>query len=230
MTKNALNKLIEGHQTFQTDIYPRYSELLHDLAAEQKPRVLLITCSDSRIVPSLLLDFDPGEVFVCRTAGNIVPPYEDEACQQADGVSATLEYAIEALGIHEIIVLGHSDCGAMKGVLKPELVQKLPATARWLKHAEPALRVVGDPKSGPFHEHVNRMAQENVIMQVANLRTHPSVAAGIQAGTIRMHGWYLDIPTGAFLRFDVPRRAFLPLSWGELGETESDSFEEGAAA
>ena len=124
-----MNKLLEGIQQFQSSVYPRYKGLFRQLASTQKPRALFIACADSRLMPEMLTQSGPGDLFICRNAGNIVPPYNDHA----GGVTATIEYAVAVLRVPNIIICGHSDCGAMKGVLHPESVRGMPTVARWLR-------------------------------------------------------------------------------------------------
>src|SRR5882724_615323 len=139
-TQNPMDKLLKGIQRFQRNVFPRYQGLFRQLAVNQNPQALFITCADSRIVPEMLTQTAPGDLFICRNAGNIVPPYDDHS----GGVTATIEYAVAALKVPNIIVCGHSDCGAMKGVLHPEKVKGLPTVARWLRHAEGARRMVDE--------------------------------------------------------------------------------------
>ncbi len=132
-----MKKLMEGLAEFQQHVYPRHRELFEKLKKNQDPSTLFITCSDSRVVPNMILQADPGELFIIRTAGNMVPPYK---AALGGGVAASIEYAVEALGIRTIVLCAHSDCGAMKAVLHPEKVASMPAVAEWVKHGELARR------------------------------------------------------------------------------------------
>jgi carbonic anhydrase len=141
----------------------------------------------------------PGDLFVCRNAGNIVPPF----AQKIGGVSATVEYAVMALGVRDIIVCGHSDCGAMKAVAHPEMVAAMPNVAVWLNHSDAAQKVVADAYPGLDEAaRVRAISLENVVAQLAHLRTHPSVASGIARGEIALHGWFVDIHAGQILALD----------------------------
>src|SRR3982751_6268271 len=120
-TELSMERLLKGVSTFQREVFPQHRELFERLAAKQNPMALFITCADSRVVPDLITQSDPGDLFICRNAGNMVPPYGE----MNGGVSATIEYAVVALNIRHIIVCGHSDCGAMKGVLHPEAVEQM---------------------------------------------------------------------------------------------------------
>jgi carbonic anhydrase len=188
-----MQKLIEGIHHFQTQIFGSQRELFERLAIGQSPEVLFITCSDSRINPNLLTQTEPGELFILRNAGNIVPPYG--AAQ--GGESATIEFAVAGLGVKEIIVCGHSHCGAMKGLLDPPPSRDFPALNQWLAHAESTRRIVHDKYAGrDAGLLLNVTIQENVLVQMENLRTHPVVASGLSQGKIKLHGWVYKIETG----------------------------------
>ena len=168
-----MDKVISGLAKFQDEVYPEHRELFETLASGQSPETLFITCSDSRIDPCMLTQTKPGEIFIIRNAGNIVPAYGE----MIGGVSATIEYAIMALKVKDIIICGHSDCGAMRALLNPQSVSHLPAVSAWLRQAESARFVVQENHShlsGP--ELVTAMIEQNVLAQLDNLRTHPSVS------------------------------------------------------
>ncbi|MES2462376.1 MAG: carbonic anhydrase [Armatimonadota bacterium] len=184
-------------------------ELFERLAEGQSPETLFITCSDSRINPNLLTQTQPGELFILRNAGNIVPPYG--AANGGEG--ATIEYAVAALGVKDIIVCGHSHCGAMKGLLHPESLTELPQVSQWLGHAEATRRIMQEN-----YQHLQDTAlltatvEENVLIQLENLRTHPAVAARLGRGQINLHGWVYKIETGEVFAFDPKENQFLPVS------------------
>jgi carbonic anhydrase len=204
-----MNELIGRVLRFERDVYSIRSELYGKLAKDgQAPKALMISCADSRIVPEHVMQADPGDLFVCRNAGNIVPPFS----QKNGGVSSTVEYAVTALGVRDIIVCGHSDCGAMKAVAEPELTGDMPNVAVWLRHSDAASRVVRDAYPELTNgELVRAISLENVIAQLAHLRTHPSVAAGIARGEIALHGWFVDIHDGQISALDGESGQFVPL-------------------
>ncbi|MCC6763943.1 MAG: carbonic anhydrase [Deltaproteobacteria bacterium] len=203
-----MKKLIEGVLRFQNEVFPQHRELYQDLSSSQSPRWLLITCSDSRIVPSLIAQVGPGELFVCRNAGNIVPAHGESS----GGVAATIEYAVQILGVLHIIVCGHSDCGAMQAVLRPENVADLPAVARWIAYADRARAVTLETHpDAPEDRKVEVLTQENVLAQLDNLRTLPSVAAKLRAGALEIHGWTYDIRSGGFLVWDAAQARWRPM-------------------
>jgi carbonic anhydrase len=211
-----MKRLLEGYAQFRRDVFPQCRDHFRLLADRQAPDTLFITCADSRVVPGLILQTEPGDLFVCRTAGNIVPPHG----QMPGGVSSTVEYAVEVLHVRHIIVCGHSDCGAVKAALPPEGAQPgtladmtlLPLTAKWLGFVEPAWRYL-DPKVSleDRRELHNALIHANVIAQYENLKTHPEVARGILHRTLRIHGWYYDILTGSIEAYDTNLRRFIPL-------------------
>lgn len=203
-----MKRLIDGALRFQGEVYHEHRDLFRELATSQQPEALLITCSDSRVVPDLIVQAKPGDVFICRNAGNIAPPYSDVN----GGVTATIEYAVSVLNVRHIIVCGHSDCGAMKALLHPEKLQGLPSVKSWLHHASRAEVVVRE--NHPELDEAARieaLIEENVLAQLDNLRTHPCVASRLKAGALTLHGWVYDIESGQ-IRVSTNQSAFLPLS------------------
>ncbi len=203
-----MNELIGRVFSFETHTFPNQSALYNRLATDgQSPKALMISCADSRIVPEQIMQAQPGDLFVCRNAGNIVPPFS----QANGGVSSTVEYAVVALGVRDIIVCGHSDCGAMKALSEPHQLEGMPNVAAWLRHSEAAGQVVAAYLDLDEAEKVRVVALENVVAQLAHLRTHPSVAAGIARGEIALHGWFVDIHAGMVLGLDGQTNRFVPL-------------------
>ena len=194
-----MRKLIEGIHHFQTALFGSQRELFERLAVGQTPETLFITCSDSRINPNLLTQTEPGELFILRNAGNIVPPYG----AGPGGEAATIEFAVAGLGVQDIIVCGHSHCGAMKGLLEPPPARDFPALTQWLAHAESTRRVVADKYAGQEGAALLNVAiQENVLAQMENLRTHPVVASGLARGKLKLHGWVYKIETGEVFAYE----------------------------
>lgn len=202
-----MQKLIEGLHEFQRNIFRPQREFFENLAHGQTPETLFITCSDSRINPNLLTQTNPGELFIVRNAGNIIPSYE-----HMGGEAATIEYAVSVLEVRDVIICGHSHCGAMQALLDPPRPHTLPAVTQWLKHASTTREIV---KSN--YEHLSREArvsvatQENVLVQLENLRSHPAVAEAIANRELRLHGWVYKIETGDVFTYDPAARQFLPL-------------------
>jgi carbonic anhydrase len=195
----AVDRILYGVSRFQNDVYPKNRGFFERLALGQRPEALFITCADSRIDPSLLTQSKPGELFICRVIGNIVPPYPDAV----GGVSATIEYAVGVLGVADVIVCGHTDCGVMKGVVNPEAVAELPAVSAWLNYARPAREAVGT-------DDILAITEQNVLQQLENLKTHPSVAKRVADGDLRLHGWVYHIGEGEIRPYDPEARQFAP--------------------
>ena len=204
-----MEKIVRGIHQFQTTQFNKHQELFAQLAQGQNPETLLITCSDSRIVPDLLTQTQPGELFVIRNAGNIIPPYG--AANGGEG--ATVEFAIGALNVKHVVVMGHSHCGAMKGLLQPEGLTSLPLVANWLKHAETTRRVtVESYPEFTGDDLLNATIKENVLVQLDNLRTYPVVAARLAKGELTFHAWVYEIESGRILAYDPALVRFAPVS------------------
>lgn len=205
-----MQKLIQGLHKFQNEVFSSNIELFKKLEKGQNPQVLFITCSDSRINPNLITQTDPGDLFIVRNAGNIVPVYSNQA---SSGEIASIEFALDGLGIKDVILCGHSHCGAMKGLLQPASVEKLPAMKEWLKNAETTKRIVFD-----HYKHLTGDAllmatiEENVLMQLENLKTHPAVATRLSRGEIRLHAWVYKFETGMVFKYDSNEGQFIPLT------------------
>jgi carbonic anhydrase len=181
-----MQDLTEGVARFQRDVFPAKAELFAHLATHHSPHTLFISCSDARVVPELITGTDPGDLFVIRTAGNLVPAYTPEA----DGVAASIEYAVAALGVKDIVVCGHSACGAMTALAQGHDLSAAPAVAAWLRHADASQARTAAGGDVPA------LVRQNVLAQLANLATHPSVARALAEGGVTLHGWVYDIPTG----------------------------------
>ncbi|SFU18802.1 carbonic anhydrase [Pseudomonas marincola] len=208
----ALQHITDGVQRFRENVFPEQQALFKKLAHQQTPHAMFITCADSRIVPELITQSDPGDLFVTRNVGNVVPPYG----QMMGGVSTAIEYAVMALGVHHIIICGHSDCGAMKAVLDPQTLERMPTVKAWLRHAEVAKTVVAENCGCADHSTLGTLTEENVIAQLDHLRTHPSVAARLASGQLFIHGWMYDIETGDIRGYDAESGHFKKIGDGPL--------------
>lgn len=198
-----------GVVRFQRDVFPKKKALFEKLRYGQKPEALFIACSDSRVETGMITQTDPGEIFVCRNAGNIVPPHKREA----GGITASIEYAVDVLGVQHIIVCGHTDCGAMNGALHPETVADLHHVREWLSYsAEAVARAMAKNPGEREADRLMAVTQENVVLQLENLAGHPAVARRVREDAIKLHGWVYDIASGAVLIHDEETQRFVPIA------------------
>ena len=204
-----MQKLVRGIHEFKNTVFSPQAQLFARLAQGQHPLALFITCSDSRICPNMMTQTDPGELFILRNAGNIVPPYGSSP----GGEAATIEYAVAVLKIRDLIVCGHSLCGAMQALLDERQTEKLPAVRSWLTHAEATRRLIAENYDHIVLPEARLMAavEENVLVQLENLRTHPSVAASLSRGEVKLHGWVYKLQTGQVFAYEPDQGQFLAI-------------------
>ena len=201
-------KFAAGVVRFQNEVYPQKKELFEKLSKGQSPEALFITCSDSRIETAMITQTEPGELFICRNAGNIVPPHTNHT----GGMTASIEFATAALRVPHIVVCGHTECGAMKGAMNPEGLDSLPHVKEWLGYSRAAVDVVNEiGHNMDDSERMRLLLEQNVILQLTHLKTHPSVAARLAAGDLDLHGWVYDIKTGDVNAYDVATNTFVPV-------------------
>ncbi|MBC7816806.1 MAG: carbonic anhydrase [Planctomycetaceae bacterium] len=204
-----MEHLLSGVHQFHSQVFQRERDFFDKLVTGQSPSALFVTCSDSRVDPNLITQSGPGELFVLRNAGNIVPPYG----ASNGGESATIEYAVAALGVRDIVICGHSRCGAINALLHPEQAQGLPLVSNWLNHAETTRRIVTENYREATGEALLEIAvQEHVLVQIENIQTHPSVAVKLQRGELTLHGWVYHLETGEILAYSGDDRCFEPLN------------------
>ncbi|MFF5569689.1 carbonic anhydrase [Streptomyces luteogriseus] len=185
-----MKTLLDRARTFRTRV-DFDSVTYRKLAEGQYPEALFITCSDSRVIPAMITGARPGEIFELRNAGNIVPPYgRPGAC----GEAATIEYALEVLGVQDIVVCGHSHCGAMGALKSGDDLSFLPGVDAWLRLARPELTSVLE--TAPDDPSLPEVSQGNVVNQLAALRSYPVVRQRLDSGRLRLHGWYYEVDTG----------------------------------
>jgi carbonic anhydrase len=203
-----MKKLLKGLHKFQSSYFPENQEIFTELAEGQKPRVLFITCSDSRIVPHLITQSGVGELFVIRNAGNLVPPFG--AANGGEG--AAIEYAIHALGIEQVIICGHSNCGGMKGLINLEKIRnEMPLVYEWLKHAESTRRLIHENFPNIKGDKLLAITiAENVITQIENLKTYPVIRSKIHQDKMTIYGWIYDIESAEVLAYDPVSDDFIP--------------------
>ncbi len=212
-----MKNIFEGLTLFQTLAYSKHRELFERLAKNQTPQAVFIACSDSRVVPNLMVQAEPGDLFIIRNAGNIVPP----AGSSYGGTTASLEYAVVALGIRDVIVCGHSNCGAMNGVLHPEALENMPAVRQWVSYADLARRAAVEAHPGATDEEMlERVVDYNVIAQVRNILTFPFVRPLVEKNELELYGWVYDIASGRVKGLDASGRRFVPLGGDEKGSPD----------
>jgi carbonic anhydrase len=203
----SLTGLIQGLNAFHNSYFNDHRELFERLSGGQSPDVLFITCSDSRIDPCLITQAQPGKLFVMRNVGNIIPSYGAASSAEAAGV----EYAVHGLGIKDIIVCGHSHCGAMKGLLQiGSLAEQMPLVYDWLKrHGEATRRLMMDNYAGVEPEKLLKIAiEQNVLTQIENLETYPAIRSKLHSGQLSLHAWIYEIESGMVFAYNAESRQF----------------------
>jgi carbonic anhydrase len=202
-----MQKLVDGLHHFQNHVFSSQREFFERLAMGQHPVACFITCADSRIDPNLITNTDPGELFIVRNVGNIVPPHGTSN----NGEAAAIEFAVVGLGVKDIIICGHTGCGAMSGLVASEGLVQMPGVRDWLRHADAAQQIVRENYADLRGEALlTAAAEENVLVQVEHLRTLPAVAARLARGKVVLHAWMYKIETGEMFEFDAASRQFVP--------------------
>jgi carbonic anhydrase len=195
-SQDALAKIVKGVAKFQQEVFPTQRKLFADLRHHQQPIAMFFTCADSRILPNVLLQTGPGEIFTERTAGNIVPRYSDHI----GGVTASMEFALLALHVPLIIICGHTDCGVIKALLEPEKAAGMPALQTWMRYSlESRERLLREDAGGSRSQEqkLKLLTEYNVLTQMENLKTHPAVESRLAAGKLAIEGWVYDIGEGS---------------------------------
>lgn len=211
-----MKKLVNGVHHFQDNVFPPSREDYENMAKwQQKPLAVFVTCADSRVMPTMFTQSDPGDLFFVRNAGNIIPPHGG----QAGGEAATIEYAVSVLGVRQIIVCGHSQCGAMKAIIDtPEALEPLPNVRQWLHHADATRQIVNHKyKHLKGEERLVAAIEENVLVQINNLSTHPGIAMLLATGELKVFGWYFDIATGTVHHYNPKTGQFEALTHEDQG-------------
>jgi carbonic anhydrase len=199
-------QLKEGIRRFRTEVYPERQEVYTRAEAEpQQPHTLIVACADSRIDPGMITQSEPGDLFVTRNIGNLVPTYGE----MLGGVSAVLEYAVTALKVQHLVICGHTDCGAMKALMNPEQLERMPTVRRWLHNAEAAMSLAREVESDD--DFLMKLTKQNVLMQMTHAKTHPSVAGALARGELIISGWVYEIGSGNVLIYDETTSSFEPV-------------------
>ena len=209
-----LQQLKDGVRRFQAEVYPQQAEMFEQAAIEkQTPHTLFITCADSRIDPVAITSSTTGEIFVARNIGNMVPAYGE----MLGGVSAVIEFAVTSLGVRHAVICGHTHCGAMQALIEPDSVAKMPTVKSWLHNAHAALsvaetlqgRAAGSPNERSI---IDVLTEQNVLLQMQHLKTHPSVAGAIARDELTISGWIYNIGTGEVRIAADGQRTFTPIA------------------
>jgi len=214
-----MRKLIHGIHRFQKQYWSQEKELYQRLAVNgQFPDALFVTCSDSRIAPLRITQGQPGDLFILRNIGNFVPPYSEDR-PDVSGAGAAVEYAVQYLEVRDIIICGHSDCGALKALYRDRSrFACMPHVAKWLEHGDRTLEVVRANYPGLSPEDRDEItSRENVLVQMENLRTYPAVKKAAREGRLHVHAWYYDIGSGTICRYDPEREEYEPIREGDGG-------------
>ena len=204
-----MQKLVKGIHSFQRGFFASHRDLFKQLAeAGQQPETLFITCSDSRVDPNLITNSQPGELFIVRNVGNVVPTRD-----LPGGTAAAIQYAVEVLNVQNIILCGHTQCGALKAILDPDSVTHLEYVSRWVKSTISVKNVIEEKYAHLEGEaKLTAAIQENVLAQIEHLREYPFVAERLEAGTLHVNGWIFDVGRGEVFDFDPEYGEFLSLS------------------
>ncbi len=206
----SLERLLIGVRHFCEHEYPQRQEVYEQVTrAGQRPHTLFVTCADSRIDPELITQSGPGDIFVARNIGNIVPAYGE----MMGGVSAVVEYAVSALEVDQVVICGHADCGAMAGLLHQEKLDGMSAVQNWLQNSLAALSISDALYSREDEsKFLEALVQQNVLLQMNHIRTHPSVAGRVAQGRLAVYGWVYDFRAGAVLMYEEDAKRFAPIT------------------
>ena len=203
-----MQKLAEGIHHFRANYFAENQSLFEHLSSNgQNPETLIITCSDSRVVPNLITNAAPGELFIVRNVGNIVPAI---ARGMIGGVAAAIEYAVEVLNVENIVVCGHTQCGAIDAILDPSSVRHLAFVSRWLSESEVVPHLLRDKYAHLIGEsRRTAAAEENVLVQLENLRSYPFVNKRLETGALKLAGWVFQIATAQVFAYDPKLEQFV---------------------
>lgn len=205
-----MKKLVRGIVAFREQYLTEYREKFARLVKGQHPDVLFIACCDSRVVPNTFASCDPGDLFVHRNIGNIVPPYSVHHHDSDASAGATIEFAVNVLKVKHIVVCGHSECGAMQCFTSAPS-QSLPRVEKWLRYAKPSYERFLKAEQHQGFEHLsehNKLSQINVLQQIDHLMTYPEVVTGVDAGTLALHAWWFDLETADVCQYETELDAF----------------------
>jgi carbonic anhydrase len=208
----GINKLITGSQEFQKSVFKKHKHAFKQLSEGQSPKVLFIGCCDSRVLPNLITNTGPGDLFIVRNIGNFVAPYKPD--EDFHSTAAAIEYAVTILEVQDIIVCGHSNCGAIGALYKTKKLEdeELIHVKQWLSLGMPAKTMVERLASDVSTADKLTMTEEiSVLYQLENLMTYPSVKKRVEAGDLFLNAWHYDIESGEIVQYDEEQKEFIPL-------------------
>lgn len=210
-----MRKLLQGIVEFRKNLQAAQREVFAKLALEQKPDSFFVACSDSRVVPNLFASTNPGDLFVLRNVGNLVPACVADRPEEPRGsAAAALEFSVKNLGVKDVVICGHSECGAMRALLEG-LPGGEPHLQDWLRHGEPTLKKFSQAPNDSALSPVNRLSQLNVLVQMEHVASYPFVKERLAAGELMIHGWWFDIARAEVLAYEPEERRFVVVEEGE---------------
>ena len=206
-----LEEYAEGNKLFKSYFKKNKESLLHLVKSGQSPKALFIGCSDSRVIPNLMVQSDPGDLFVIRNVGNFVPPYKPD--EDFHSTASGIEYAVCVLEVNEVIICGHSHCGACQHLFEDIDFSSMPHTKKWLELGESAKTsaILSLGRNAPQEELLRLTEKLSIIKQIENILTYPIVKQRFEDGILHIHGWYYDIETGQIDYYNAETYEFLPL-------------------
>ena len=209
-----MQRLIDGVHRFRTEEFGRYRKLFKRLSEDgQDPHTLFITCCDSRVLAELITQSKPGDLFVVKNIGNIVP--SADVTGSTNSTAAAIEFAVEVLKVNDIVVCGHSQCGAIRAMMEGlPGAEKMPHLTEWLAVAEPVRKLMQTNYTDltTSEERLTAAAEENVLFSLENLQSYPSIRARLANGSLHLHGWFFKIATAELFAYDPEKKQFTPLT------------------
>lgn len=205
-----MKKLVKGIVDFRQHGLPEYREKFAHLALGQSPDTLFIACSDSRVVPNVFASTDPGDLFVLRNVGNLIPPCGQSGHCADKSEAAAIEFALETLHVSDIVVCGHSHCGAMQAILSGRNNIDSSNLREWLSYGEEAYqRLKNDPDFAKNIDETDRLSQYNVLLQMEHLKTYPQIQARLREGSLKIHGWWFELGHADVFAYEESVHAFV---------------------
>ena len=207
MPQQWIRRFAQGYRTFRQNYFENNRSLFEQLRAGQEPKVMLVGCCDSRVEPSIILDAQPGDLFIARNIANLIPPYEPD--MHHHGTSAALEFAVKSLGVNHIVVMGHAECGGIRAALMGELAGESQFIGTWVSMIGQArAAVLKEAGDRPIAEQQRLLEQRSIVQSLRNLDSFPFVVDRVRDGALFVHGWWFDIHSGDLLAYDPATDSF----------------------